>query len=346
MSPQQRRRMAAFLACMAPAVAGALADEARIPVYQPTTLSQSGHYILTRNITSTSGSAITITAQDVTLDLNGFTITGPPATALVVINSAAGATVRIRNGFLIGANTAISSAASDLSLSLDRIAAFDWDNLGLDIINAAHLDILRSEVRSTVAADTAVSVTGPAGVPVSGRIERSTFSDDAGGVVIVLPKSWVIQDNIFLGSAGVLFFDSGAPVPGTGANLVKDNTFHGNGTGVSISPFIPGNQILGNVITEGASGVVVSSDDNTIAGNLVGGGFPSPSCPGAICVKGARNLVDGNLTEGTTSGCGIAFTGAGATGNAYRLNMLRGNAVAGVCVSGGATATDAGGNIL
>src|ERR1700679_2135209 len=38
------------------------------------TISQSGSYYLTRNITVASGDAITIAADNVTLDLNGFTI--------------------------------------------------------------------------------------------------------------------------------------------------------------------------------------------------------------------------------------------------------------------------------
>jgi hypothetical protein len=43
------------------------------------TISQSGSYYLTTNITVAAGNAITITANNVTLDLNGFTIASTEA---------------------------------------------------------------------------------------------------------------------------------------------------------------------------------------------------------------------------------------------------------------------------
>jgi hypothetical protein len=51
--------------------------EPRTPITNTTavTISAPGSYYLTANISVTSGSAITITASQVTLDLNGFTIT-------------------------------------------------------------------------------------------------------------------------------------------------------------------------------------------------------------------------------------------------------------------------------
>ena len=50
--------------------------EARTPIAGPgaVTISASGSYYLTTNINVATGDAITITADNVTLDLNGFTI--------------------------------------------------------------------------------------------------------------------------------------------------------------------------------------------------------------------------------------------------------------------------------
>jgi hypothetical protein len=49
--------------------------EARTPISAaPFTISQPGSYYLTNNVTVSSGDAITIAADNVTLDLNGFTI--------------------------------------------------------------------------------------------------------------------------------------------------------------------------------------------------------------------------------------------------------------------------------
>ena len=46
-----------------------LADEARIPIFQPTTITQPGYYILTRDLSPASGTAITIQSDGVTVDL-------------------------------------------------------------------------------------------------------------------------------------------------------------------------------------------------------------------------------------------------------------------------------------
>jgi hypothetical protein len=54
--------------------------EARTPISSaPFTISQSGSYYLTNNLTVAGGVAITITASDVSLDLNGFTISSTAA---------------------------------------------------------------------------------------------------------------------------------------------------------------------------------------------------------------------------------------------------------------------------
>lgn len=46
------------------------------PISGPTTISAPGHYYLTRDIAISSGTAITINADDVSLDLGGFAIAG------------------------------------------------------------------------------------------------------------------------------------------------------------------------------------------------------------------------------------------------------------------------------
>ena len=56
-------------------------------------------------------------------------------------------------------------------------------------------------------------------------------------------------------------------------------------------------------------------------------------------VSGSRNLIEGNQVKDNAA-CGISF-GPPGTENAYRNNMLRGNAGGAVC----GAATDAGGNI-
>ena len=83
--------------------------EARKPIAGPAavTISQSGSYYLTSDITVTTGSAITIAADNVTLDLNGFTLrsTASPASGFGIALGNARANVTILNGFITGGVT-------------------------------------------------------------------------------------------------------------------------------------------------------------------------------------------------------------------------------------------------
>ena len=79
--------------------------EARTPISTaPITISAGGSYYLTQNLTVAGGNAIVITASNVTLDLNGFTIssTADPAlgTAISTLPSRNG--IVIRNGAIRG----------------------------------------------------------------------------------------------------------------------------------------------------------------------------------------------------------------------------------------------------
>ena len=81
--------------------------EARTPISSaPFTITNSGSYYLTTNISVTSGTAITISASGVTLDLNGFTISSTEATPAgtgILLGSGSGVQdIRIFNGHIKG----------------------------------------------------------------------------------------------------------------------------------------------------------------------------------------------------------------------------------------------------
>jgi hypothetical protein len=82
--------------------------EKRTPISAlPFTISAAGSYYLTGNLNVATGTAITITADDVTLDLNGFTIasTASPATGLGVSINGVRKNVTVKNGHIRGTTT-------------------------------------------------------------------------------------------------------------------------------------------------------------------------------------------------------------------------------------------------
>ena len=76
--------------------------EPRTPISSlPFTISAGGSYYLTRSLSGSQG--ITITATRVTLDLNGFSLTGPgPWTDAKGIEALGPYDVVVRNGFVSG----------------------------------------------------------------------------------------------------------------------------------------------------------------------------------------------------------------------------------------------------
>jgi hypothetical protein len=78
--------------------------EARTPISSaPFTITQPGSYYLTTNVTVSSGYAIAITANNVSLDLNGFTIasTAPVASGdTAILLSGSRTNIAIRNGHI------------------------------------------------------------------------------------------------------------------------------------------------------------------------------------------------------------------------------------------------------
>ena len=79
--------------------------EPRTPIATaPFTISASGSYYLTKNLTVTAGDAITITADNVSLDLNGFAIssTASPAGGTAILLSGGRQNIHIGNGAITG----------------------------------------------------------------------------------------------------------------------------------------------------------------------------------------------------------------------------------------------------
>jgi hypothetical protein len=79
--------------------------EARTPISTlPFTISTSGSYYLTKNLSVTTGDAITISVNNVTLDLNGFTLSSSasPAGGTAIAPNGSLTDITILNGHIVG----------------------------------------------------------------------------------------------------------------------------------------------------------------------------------------------------------------------------------------------------
>ncbi len=362
-----------FLCLMAAAVSmpAMLADEGRVPLYQQTVINAPGHYVVTRNFAVASGSAITIQASGVTIDLNKHTISGS-GTAGSLISIGAGATdVIVKNGRLTAAERGIhsSAASSRARILVESLEINEMIGSAIFIDNADVVEVLRctiANVARSLSLEAAIEISGPGGF--GGRLTDNTikFSIDKGMNLSGLSGGEVSRNTLL--ATGAALDNPGMVLSGGGGNLVEGNTIRqGSGIGLNIIENADiirgnivsrqdeggiavsgtGNQILENVSSGNggfdiaAGGLSVGGDHNSIRGNQVS----NNTGHGISVFGGPANIVEGNLSQGHFNAiygdCGLYF--GSANGHVYRNNVLRDNTGGAVC---GSVNTDAGGNVL
>ena len=104
------------------AVIPIFADSGRVELSQsdmPVSITSPGSYILTENLTGTSGSGITITSDHVTLDLNGFSLRGSGGSTGIFVSGNRKA-LMIRNGSVVNwSSSGIQAGQADHSMFED-----------------------------------------------------------------------------------------------------------------------------------------------------------------------------------------------------------------------------------
>jgi len=314
----------------------ALGIEGRIPIFTQTTITDSGSYIVTQDISVAAGDGITITAGEVTLDLNGHTLSLPAGVGNGVFIGSGNDSFRITNGRIIGGDIGVRTdiagvgalVVEDLEVATSSYGLYLW---------AQSVTVSRSTFLGNQ-----VLVRGPsAASPVTARMVGNVFvGEDYTSLYLQYCQDSEIGGNRIMesGFRGILL----ANCPGSRIhdNLISYATV-GTLDGVAIGVSSHGNQISDNVIHRFDIGIRADSSGNRISGNVIQqSGSAEGLYRGGIVIYGSRNLIEGNQIEGGAS-CGVSFQSGSA--NAYRGNMLRGNSLGGIC---GLSNTDAGGNIF
>ena len=255
--------------------------EARTPISSvPFTINAAGSYYLTGNLAVTSGGAITISVDDVTLDLNGFTIssTASPASGTgILFPSGSKANVTIRNGQIRGTTTfaggtfttggfqhgvRVITAGSNVRVADLRV--FGVSLTGINLPAGPHTYAVE---RCTV------EVCGTVGIAASRVRASSALTCGTDGIVAdAVRDSFGESVGTVAGSdgiqAGIVINSTGVAVAGVG--IVADTAAHCDGTS-----------------TTGASGMNVT---------------------------GAASFCNGKRDGGVAITAGIAI-GCGVTGN-------------------------------
>jgi Right handed beta helix region len=323
----------------------------KTPIHNQTTITQSGSYIVTRNITATSGPVITILADGVELDLNGFTLTqlapGDPVILMSGTACSGGKGCETKKGTTSGGSESIrDDAGPSRDMTVRQVRTSSSSSSAIRIGNAGK--ILIEDCDFVDPGGAAVDLTGPTGS--LGRVDfvRNRFGDvaRAHADIKLLRMFGILSGNVLpvppapgpSGPSGAIVVQASRGVliehnsiAGTLAPAATVDGIHIDAASVDVS-------VVDNVISGAPrNGVRIEGQGNWITDNLIN------RCAGpGVHVSGSTNVVDRNRI-GHNTGNGIFFDNA--TGpHVYRANVLRGNTSAGV---GGAPGnTDGGGNVL
>ena len=197
----------------------------------PVTISEPGSYRLTSDLTvpNSNTGGILITASHVTVDLNGFTISGPGGTGTGdgVLSESPVTNVTVRNGSVRDMGDVGVRLFGDVSRAED-VTAVGNGGIGIQLGVAG------------AAEDCVASGNGTIGIVVSRGVALGNIADDNGTDGIVAGAGSVVKNNsISRNDEDGIFTASGV--------LVKDNTVHFNGfVGIRL---VGSSGYVGNVVT-------------------------------------------------------------------------------------------------
>jgi parallel beta-helix repeat protein len=275
--------------------------ESRTPIETlPFTISQPGSYYLTGNLTGTAGqSGITITASNVTLDLNGFSLIGVPSSLSGIIVQNTGEV--IRNGVVSSwGQWGITGSIAHQSIAEDLRVTFN----GQDGVRLGH----RSIVRNTISMGN-----GNVGIWTGDfSLVAGCTASSNGNVGIAIGVTSTVSDSTASGNTNGGFSLNSA-------SIVTDCTAQQNGTGFVTGV---GVRVVRSVARQNGVGIDCPADGCSIEDCTA----ESNTDDGIRVVS--RTLVRGNIVRNNT-GDGIEA----ANQNRVEENTLLGNAT-GIRVSG------------
>ncbi len=305
----------------------ALAFEGRVQISSaPYTITQSGSYVLTRDLSVTANqTAITVSADYVTIDLNGFAIRGPNSCSYAsgaVTCSASGTGLGIgattRRGVRVRNGTVSGTGAAGISLgplgSVEGVVVRDTGGAGIRLEGDVNL------MNTGLISDSTVRRSDDDGIRCDHAciVDGSTVTEtELDGIFL---RSGIARGNTVLsaGDDGLVIWGPGALIVGNSVNASWDA-----GIGVVIDSFaVLENTAQGNGLDGSGVGFSLGS------GGLVAGNTVRANTSSGVSVIDRVLLVE-NMIGGNT-GVGLA----GGAGTCYGHNTLQNNNAGGAQVSG------------
>ena len=255
-----------------PVPATTVAQDSSTPISSlPYTISAQGSYFLTGNLTASGSTAgITISADNVTLDLNGFALVGGGSGSVAGINVAsAQKNILIRNGTVRG-----------------------WTNGGVNATNATNSVIQGLRLSNNTANSTFFNVAALS-VGSGSTVKDCVVAQNTNCHGISVGNACFVSGCVARATSG------GAGIRAADSCYVVGNISDSNGTGITVGS---GNRIESNSCTLNASaGILIPSGatNNLVIRNSARGNNPNYNI--------ATSNRYGTIVNLTPAGAGFAF---------------------------------------
>ena len=249
-------------------------------------INTAGSYYLTANLSTNKPVGILISSAGVTLDLNGFNVSGGTSgSGRGILIASNGATVR--NGSIRGWETGITTAqAAVTDGSYERLLVSRCMSNGIVTGGNWLVD------RCVATGNDLAGIAGTAGTRVTNCIASGN------GIGISLTSGGSVTDSTASGNKFHGIFGNGVTITGCTAEANEQH-----GINVGTDSVVRDNKISGNGVdtTNAGAGVHVFGDRNRIIGNTISGNDKG------IFVTSRANMIDGNNIRGA-AGPGVEIT--------------------------------------
>jgi hypothetical protein len=326
------RLVVSVLGLLLPALfvsASVRAEDARIPIHEPTVITESGSYVVTQDFTATTGSAIKFLG-DITVDIDfaGHTVGAIGAPVIVVRERYEDGcpSVTFRNGRVVGSGSGV------WSVQLRRACVVEVDIIAMAFENA---DVWVEDGSLAVRSSRFVNSDMSSDANFGGAFEDNAVLD--GDIIAFGVIQGSIRRNVIRRGAIVV---AGSDGFSSRSNVVEENIVS------------DGSIRIGEQGHDGVYDIVVKR--NVVAGSVLVGDSYEPSIvenkisgcssrgSGIIVTEFSRlGLFERNVLTGACS-FGIEFDDQ-TRGNLYRDNVVP-RATCGLVLDNGLDNTDGGGN--
>lgn len=285
------------------------ADDAPIPIDQPTVITASGSYVVTADFTAATGSAIRVIGTvTVTIDFAGHTVEATSAPVIMLRDGTESVcpAVSLHDGRIVGPGGGYGSGVySWTAFWIPCYVSVDLTNMTVE-----HANLWVEDGRITATSSHFLDSDIEADSNRGGGSLRLENSDVTGANVILGGSGGTIRRNTLHTASIIAHGRDGLRARGD----IEDNTVSG------------GSILLGGGINQEGENSLLVKGNTVTAGILVDNAYES-------------SIVGNLVTRCGSQGSGIKVTGF------TRLSLFDGNVVTGVCPYGISFESPSGGNV-